>query len=198
MNPTFFARLGNAIKLVCLGLFALLGSLVCSCSKKETEPTPPAVTASSATASSAAAADAAALASPTAPLGPGETLSGQLAAEAQHRPAIKPNADDVFAAFERAGAPVPRKQQSLGKTYQSPFCEGGYTKDAKLAINVCEYLDASAAAAGLAVAKTTFPGITNRKLWTHKATTVAIIEQVQGDSEVPATEKKLADVYMGL
>jgi hypothetical protein len=190
MKPRFLCRTARLAR--SFGLIVSLGFILGSCSKKDAEPSPPAASAS-AVAPAAGAFDA----SPG-PLAPGETVAGRLAEEAQHRPPIKPNADDIFAAFEHAGAPVPRKQQSLGRTYKSPFCEGGYTFDVRLAINICEYPDDAAAAAGLAASKAAFPGLTTRKVWNHKLTTVTIIEQKQGDSAIPPLEKKLSDVYMAL
>jgi hypothetical protein len=126
-----------------------------------------------------------------------QTLFGLLGAEAARRPSLSPSADDVYAALEKAGQAVGDRKQSLGRTYEAAYCTGGYTKDAALAIDVCEYPDDMSAAAGLERARTLFPGMANRSVYGHKATLLTIIEQKAG----PAADeraKKIAAVYMSL
>jgi hypothetical protein len=132
-----------------------------------------------------------------APSIPLEGLVGRLGREAANRPKVKPTADDVFTALEKAGAPVPHKQQSLGDTYKASYCIGGYTVDGALALNVCEYGDAAAASAGRDFAKTVFPRMTTRDVWSHKADTLSII-QIKPDDATTTLEKKLVATFSAL
>ena len=106
----------------------LTALLFAACSKKpDTSSTPgPA----SATAASSAPAASAAPASPAAAgSGVAFTLGERLRTEAQNRPPLDPNADDVLDAFEKAGGGVAAKKQGLAATYKASFCEGGTTSD---------------------------------------------------------------------
>ncbi|HEX3769418.1 MAG TPA: hypothetical protein VHV30_01075 [Polyangiaceae bacterium] len=124
-------------------------------------------------------------------------LVARLAREAANRPKVKPTADDVFAAFEGAGANLPRKQQSLGDTYKAAYCLGGYTADNALALSVCEYGDEAAASAGRDYSKQVFPRMATRDVWAHKADTLTIV-QIKPDDATTALKKKLAAAFVAL
>jgi hypothetical protein len=128
---------------------------------------------------------------------PGETLYGRLQREAQNRPSIKPNADDVFAALDKAGVGVPQRKQSLGSTYHAAYCTGGYTSNMALAVNVCEYANVAAAQAGADYAKTVLPNMTNRFVSTNKSTILMIVDQNQ-DPKTPPLRAKITSTYAGL
>jgi hypothetical protein len=85
------------------------------------------------------------------------TLAQRLASEAQNRPHIQPNADEVLAAFAKLGGGVAAKRQGLGATYKASFCEGGTTGDGALTMSVCEYPDDDSAKAGLATLQAIYP-----------------------------------------
>jgi hypothetical protein len=121
------------------------------CSKKTAEesPAPSAAPAGSAAPSSIAAPSAVASAAPQAN-GVAMTLADRLLKEAQSRPAIQPNADDVLAAFAKIGGGVVTKKQGMGATYKASFCEGGTTGDGAVTLSICEYPDDASAKDGLA------------------------------------------------
>ncbi|MGA7124646.1 MAG: hypothetical protein WBY94_31370 [Polyangiaceae bacterium] len=130
-------------------------------------------------------------------LGPGETLMGRLARERGARPAVKPAAEEVLATFDRLGAPIADKQQSLAATYGASYCVGGYTTDRSLALDVCEYADAGAATSGGALSKQLLARVANRDVWVHKADTLAII-QLKADPPTAALKKKLVDSFLAM
>jgi len=133
----------------------------------------------------------------TGPLGPGETLMGRLSKEGRERPGVAPTAEDVFAAFDRLGASVPQREQTLGATYKAAYCVGGYTADRTLAINVCEYGNEGAATAGRDLSRSLFPDLPSRDVWRRKATTLSIIEQKRDDATI-ALQKKLVSAFLAL
>jgi hypothetical protein len=87
----------------------------------------------------------------------GMTMFDRLALEARTRPAIHPNADDVFAAFAKVGGELGAKQQGMGATYKARFCQGGTTNDGLVSVGVCEYPDADSAKIGLQAMMDLYP-----------------------------------------
>jgi hypothetical protein len=152
-------------------------------------------TAASASAATAASAKPVQSVDPSQPQ-PGDTLPGILVREAANRPKIKPNADDVYAALEKAGVTVPKRQQALGSTYHASYCSDGYTADGLVAVQVCEYTDETAGKAGYEYSKAAFPNMSSRTVWGHKATTLTVIVQKAGPA-ADALEKKLSAAYLG-
>jgi hypothetical protein len=169
------------------------------CSKKEPPADQPA--ASARVTASAASSTLAAAHSPSAdstdPSGPGVTIMGRLAKEATGRPGLKPTAEDVFAGFEKIGATVPQKEQTLAKTYNAAYCIGGYTADRILAVNVCEYGSEAAATAGRDLSLKLFPDLPTRNVWQRKSSTLTIIQQKR-DAPAAALQKKLVDAFLAL
>jgi hypothetical protein len=190
MNVTLQAALRAALT---LGVVTVLSQSALGCSKKHEELTTGPVT----TPPSASQAAPAVSAPPGPSDVPGETLYGRLQREAQSRPSIKPSADDIFAAFDKAGSPVPQRKQSLGSTYHAAYCTGGYTSNMALAVNVCEYADDVAAEAGADYAKTVFPNMKNRFVSTNKSTILIIVDQNQ-DPKTPPLRAKITNTYAGL
>lgn len=127
----------------------------------------------------------------------GPSLLGRLANESQARPKVKPSVEDVFAAFDKAGAKVGEQEQTLGKTYSASYCMGGYTSDRAIAVNVCEYANEAAATAGRDLSKKVFPGMTNRDVLARKSTTLALI-QLHHDPPTDALKKKMESAFNGL
>jgi hypothetical protein len=158
-------------------------------------------------ATTASGASAAAAAAPAAPKAipsvdpnapsPGDSLFSRLGHEAASRPKIKPNADDVYAALDKAGVGVPTRKQSLGSTYHATYCTGGYNADASLAVDVCEYADEAAGKAGYDYSKTLFPGMTSRTVVANKATVLVVIDQ-KSDAATVALRKKVVSAYQAL
>jgi hypothetical protein len=126
----------------------------------------------------------------------GTTLAGRLAQEARSRPPIHPNADEILAAFAKAGGAVTAKNQGLGSTYKAKFCEGGTTEDGLVTISICEYADADSAKAGLQALQDIFPA----KAATHvlrKNTVLTTLKLKDGPPAV-ALETKLLAAYKGM
>jgi hypothetical protein len=128
---------------------------------------------------------------------PGETLVGRLAREAENRPQIKPNADDVLARLDAAGARVALRKPNLGATHKAAYCTGGYTGDNALAFTVCEYADESSATAGRDYDKSLFPEMKNREVRRRKATTLAVV-QLKDDASTAALQRKAIAGYESL
>jgi len=154
----------------------------------------PAASSAPATASAAASS-----APPPVPSGLGAvatTLAGRLAQEARSRPPIHPNADEILAAFAKAGGVVPTKNQGLGSTYNAKFCEGGTTEDGLVTISICEYADADSAKAGLQALQEIFPA----KAATHvlRKDTVLTTLKLKDGPAAQALESKLLAAYKGL
>jgi hypothetical protein len=181
-------RLGSAVLATC----AVLGFVVGACAKKD-QGEAPSPSASAAASLMAAPAVSSVPAAPTAGspvLGPGETLAGHLAQEALDRPKVKPNADDLFAAFDKLGATIPQKQPSLADTYNAKYCVGGYTEARDLAITICEYADEASASAGRDLSQKLLEKVTARDVYSHKDVTLAII-QLKADSATTALKKRM-------
>lgn len=128
--------------------------------------------------------------------GLGTTLADRLQREARSRPHIEPNADDVLAAFARAGDGVVTKRQGLGATYQASFCEGGTTGDGSITISICEYPDDGSAKAGLAAMQSTYP-VKQANHALHKDTVLTTL-RLQDGPAAHALESKLVAAYAAL
>jgi hypothetical protein len=177
--------------------------LLPACGKKAAEGASPAASASATGSGSAGVPAPSSVKAPQIPSGaadPMSTLYGSMATEAATRPHVRPSMDDAFAAFGKAGLPVEGAEQSLGRTYRAGYCTHGLTPKKDLAVLVCEYVNAEAAAVGLAASKTVFVQLgPRRQSFIHKELMMAIMQQ-QGD-ENPVTladEKKLVTIFNGL
>jgi hypothetical protein len=172
--------------------------VLAACSRKNDPPTAtgeaPATSAAPSVPAEAAVASVSPLTSP--PSGIAATLADRLLREAQSRPHIQPNADDVLAAFAQAGGGVVTKRQGLAATYKASFCEGGTTSDGSVTISVCEYADAAAASAGLAALQTIYPAKQARHVL-HKDTVLTTL-RLQDGPGAQALESKLIAAYTAL
>jgi hypothetical protein len=164
-----------------------------SCSKKA-EPAP--VPESSAAAATAPVASAGAAPSASAPPAIAVTLGERLLREAGNRPHIHPNADDVLAAFAKAGGAVTATKQGLAATYKASFCEGGTTIDGVVTMSVCEYPDEDSAKAGLAALQAIYPAKQANHVL-RKDTVLTTLRLKDGPS-AQALESKLVAVYTAL
>jgi hypothetical protein len=133
---------------------------------------------------------------PSAAPGIAATLADRLVREAHGRPAIQPNADDILAAFAKAGGAVVTKRQGLGATYKASFCEGGTTGDGSVTVSVCEYTDEAAASAGLAALRAIYPAKQARHVL-HKSTVLTTL-CLQDGRAAQELEGKLLAAYMAL
>jgi len=159
-------------------------------------PTPAAPSASPPPAAAPSTAEAAGTPGDVTPIEPG-LLPGHLAQEARNRQKVKPSVEDVFSAFEALGAPVPKKEQTVASTWKASYCVGGYTAAHDMSINVCEYADAAGATAGRDMHEKVFPNMATLQTWSHKSTTLAIIE-MKHDAPTDAIRKKLSDAFLAM
>jgi hypothetical protein len=193
MTPSPSSSPGS-VSTACLAGLVALTLAVTGCTKGNAQE--PAALEAGTTAPAAAAPKATASVDPSAP-SPGDSLFSRLGHEAANRPKIKPNADDVYAALDKAGVGVPSRKPSLGSTYHAAYCTGGYNADASLAVDVCEYADEAAGKAGYDYSKTLFPGMTSRTVVQSKATVLVVIEQ-KSDPATVALRKKVVSAYQAL
>jgi hypothetical protein len=87
----------------------------------------------------------------------------------------------VLDAIDAAGLPVLQRRQFLGVTVHASYCAGGTTR-AGLAVSVCEYPSADAAAAGKAYADRQFAALTDAQ----RATRGNALLTVVGDQSTAA------------
>lgn len=120
------------------------------------------------------------------------TLAGRLQYEAEHRPTGTTRADDVFVALAAAGLTVEDTKQYLGLTAAAAYCAGGRTTDG-LAIAICEYPDAAAAAAGRDRVVARFPVGAGRRITVRGATTLTTT--APDDTALAATRDKVEAVF---
>jgi hypothetical protein len=179
---------------------ALLLLAACpACSKKpDSSPGSAAVAEGSASPVSppSPAAGAAASPKPSALAGIGATLADRLQREAQSRPPIHPNADDLLAAFGKVGGEVSAKRQGLGATYKASFCEGGTTSDGTVTVGVCEYADGPSAKAGLAAMQAIYPAKQASHL-VHNDTILTTL-RLQDGPAAQALESRLVSTYLAM
>lgn len=125
------------------------------------------------------------------------SIFDRLKREQASRAKVAPTADDVFAAFAKAGVKLKEQKQHLAAPIDALYCAGAKTEDDSLAMSVCEYRDVAAGTAGMETSKKTFAAVTTRTIWRNKATTLAIIQTTKTPAS-DATEKKLADTFAKL
>jgi hypothetical protein len=80
-------------------------------------------------------------------LAPLAEVGHRMGSEAQHRPQVKVTTEHVFAALAERGIKLQSQHQVLATTAAASYCALGVTTDS-VAIAVCEYPTAKAAAAG--------------------------------------------------
>ncbi len=155
-------------------------------------PAPPTVP-SAVTAAMSAAADH--------PGDPVSTLFGSLALELKNRPHVHPNVDDGWAALAKAGVPVPAPAQGLGRTYKASYCAHGVLADNTISVALCEYADEKLALAGLAEAKTLFPGMESRETLGRKTLVCVVTFQAKAADRSAKTieeHKKIVAAFNAL
>jgi hypothetical protein len=170
---------------------AALALLACS-RKPDAVPTPDAAPPPSAAASAAPEPATPA----TAAQGIMATLSERLVAEAQNRPHITPNADDVLAAFAKTGAGIATKKQGLGATFKASFCEGGTTGEGWVTVSICEYSSEDAAKTGFAAVQAVYPAKQARHVL-HKNTVLTTL-RLQDGLAAEKLESKMIETYAAL
>ena len=136
---------------------------------------------------SLAPAPAAALPSPASPSIPPEVarlpLADRLVREAATRPAIPLSTERVQQALAKQGVALQRWKQVLASPVGARFCMAGLTA-AGLAVSICEYPDANAAARGAATSHARFDQlIPNRSLVRNGATLLTLTHPSSPDRE---------------
>jgi len=124
------------------------------------------------------------------------SLGERFDVEAHSRPSGTPKAEDVFAAFEKAGFPVTDRKQTLASTVAARYCIQGITKNS-VTVSVCEYADEAAAAAGRDESVKAFAAIQNRDVFLRKATMLTLLQA----PKTPASEaeaKRAAEIFSSM
>jgi hypothetical protein len=157
---------------------------------------PTAASSAPATASAAASSSAATPLAPSGSAPTAMTLADRLGQEARSRPPIHPNADDILAAFAKAGGGVATKGQGLGSTYKAKFCEGGTTEDGLVTLGICEYADGDSAKAGLQALQEIYPA--KAAIHVLRKNTVLTTLKLKEGPPAQALEAKLLAAYKAL
>jgi len=124
------------------------------------------------------------------------SLGERFDVEAHSRPAGTPKAEDVFAAFEKAGFPVTDRKQTLASTVSARYCVQGTTKN-NVTVSVCEYEGEAAAAAGRDASVKAFAAVQNRDVFVRKATMLTLLQA----PKTPASEaeaKREAEIFSAM
>ena len=114
--------------------------------------------------------------------------------EAANRPTGTIKAEDAMDAFRKDGIELDTVRQHLGRPYGARYCVGA--KAGKLiALSVCEYIDAAAAAAGAEVSRKVV--LANREIRINQATSLTVRE-IEKNPEADAVANKLFESFAKL
>lgn len=114
--------------------------------------------------------------------------------EAENRPQSAPRVEDAMAAFRAAGVAVQAERQHLARPYGARYCVGAESGP-DLALSVCEYIDAAAAAAGVATSRK-MP-LKNREIRVQGATSLTV-RLIKSTAEARAVEARLFQAFAKL
>lgn len=186
--------------IVLAGLWCVGPAMLLACSKsgessaKATDASsPPGATVASAEPASSYSAQTAASVTPSAYM----TIPERFNAEGAQRPAGALRAEDVTAAFRKAGLTVEDEKQHLASFFKAMYCVGAKAKGDEISFSVCEYKDAETAIAGKALNDKSFAAIKNRATYRNGLTTLTVLESNKTeDNDVIA--KKLVDTFAAL
>lgn len=126
-------------------------------------------------------------------------LGNRLNVERESRPGptVHPTAEEVFAAFDKAGIKLEPPKQHMASEYNARFCVGAKSPDENVGLSVCEYANESDATAGQALSVKILKQIANRNVYRDKNTTLAIVEVVK-NADNDALVKKLISTFQAL
>ena len=176
-------------RVVCL---LLACSVLANCRKTAAPQPEPSATAS-ASIVSAAASDA--IRHPTAPQAENPRDFGALFQnEAANRPIGTIKAEDAIEAFRKAGVELDTVRQHLGRPYGARYCIGAKS-GTRIALSVCEYIDAAAASTGAELSRKVV--LANREIRINQATSLTVRE-IEKSPEADALAKKLFDTFATL
>ncbi len=125
------------------------------------------------------------------------SIGDKLKVEQDGRPTGTPKAEDVYAAFEKAGFALTEKQQHVASVFGAKFCLGAKT-DNDMAFSVCEYADEAAAKAGRETSLKSLAVVPNRDILVNKKTTLTVRQPATKTPASEASEKKAAQVFSTL
>lgn len=125
------------------------------------------------------------------------SLGDKLQVEQRDRPVGTPKAEDVYAAFEKAGFALTEKQQHVASVFGAKFCLGAKT-DNDMAFSVCEYADEAAAKAGRETSLKALAVVPNRDILVNKKTTLTVRQPAAKTPASEASAKKAAQVFSTL
>ena len=106
-------------------------------------------------------------------------LIGRLQYEARHRPPAEVPAEHVLDELARAQLEVVERRQYVGAAVKAAYCLGGTTRSG-VALSVCEYPNAEAAAAGKQFMDTRFAAMQPAAARAVNRTTVLSVADMRG------------------
>ena len=169
-----------------------------ACSKSKSEPTADAAPPGLSQTVAVASIDAAPAPAPAASeINPALPITNRLVIESQNRPAIHPKAEEVFAAFTKAGVTMKPPTQHLASTYAAKYCASEKSPDETILLGVCEFANEADATAGRDLNEKMFKAMENRTVYRNKSSTLAIVEVVKNAGN-DATVKKLVAAFQSL
>ncbi len=132
-------------------------------------------------------------------LNPRLPLGNRLNVERESRPGpnVHPTADEVFAAYDKAGLKMQPAKQHMASEYNAKFCVGDKSPDENVGLSVCEYGNEADATAGQVLSVKMFKEVANRNVYRNKNTTLAIVEIVK-NADNDALVKKLVATFQAL
>jgi hypothetical protein len=125
------------------------------------------------------------------------SLGDKLQVEQRDRPTGTAKAEDVYAAFEKAGFALTEKQQHVASVFGAKFCLGAKTTN-DMAFSVCEYADEAAAKAGRETSLKALAVVPNRDILVNKKTMLTVRQPATKTPASEAAEKKAAQVFSAL
>lgn len=144
--------------------------------------------------------------SATANILPNMGIPDRFEAEQKARPAnLKPNAEAIFAALEKAGLAVVDKKQHLGQTFGARYCVGARVVNGRdagdltmLQLSVCEFINAEVAVMSRDYSIEALKMIPNRTVHASKQTTLTVRREQPLTPENEAAAAKAVEVYGAL
>ena len=125
------------------------------------------------------------------------TIPERFNAEVATRPAGGLRAEDVTAAFRKAGFTLEEEKQHLASFYRASYCVGAKAKGEDLTLSVCEYKSEALANEGKSLNDKSFAAIKNRTSYRNGNTTLTVLESNK-TPENDVLAKKLVDTFTAL
>ena len=188
-------RMRRPVLIVCVISGALFAA---GCKAKSEPPAGEPAKASTATVAAANATPPSTLPAPGSPASrPVLTLGDRLEVERDRKVEGTPKAEDVYAAFEKAGLALSEKKQHVARVFGAQYCLGAKGAG-DTAFSVCEYDSPENAATGRETSKKAFEVVPNRELVLNKKTILTVRQPPVKTAESEATSKKAREIFAKL